>query len=251
HADRPHERRDARPPAHLLSAAAAGDGGGRPHLGRGPPADRPPARRADGRGGGRGEERRAQRRSARGGQGLLRRHRQYRPLLRRGYLPRDRLDPADEGRARRLWLSDRAPALLAVGDPDRDRRLPHPRPPPPPPRTAHAKTGGERMITLDFVYVLAGITFALFALLGLYDRGNPKRFGNAAFWGLLAVSMLLGDTLGDFGNGLLVLALVAIAGMGQIGRAPGGDVPASVQAERAAKHGPFLLLVALIIPAVA
>src|SRR3546814_1842058 len=29
--------------------------------------------------------------------------------------------------------------------------------------------------------------------------------------------------LGDFGNGLLVLALVAIAGTGQIGRAPGGD----------------------------
>src|SRR3546814_5546442 len=63
--------------------------------------------------------------------------------------------------------------------------------------------------------------------------------------------MLAGDRLGDFGNGLLVLALVAIAGAGQIGRAPGGDVPADVQATRAAKHGPFLLLVALIIPAVA
>ena len=107
------------------------------------------------------------------------------------------------------------------------------------------------MITLGFVYVLAGLTFALFAILGLQDRSNPKRFGNAAFWGLLAVSMLAGDRLGDFGNGLLVLALVAIAGTGQIGRAPGGDVPPDVQAERAARHGPFLLLVALIIPAVA
>jgi uncharacterized membrane protein len=107
------------------------------------------------------------------------------------------------------------------------------------------------MITLGFVYVLAGLTFAAFALLGLRDRSNPKRFGNAAFWGLLALSMLAGDALGDFGNGLLVLALVAIAGAGQIGRAPGGDVAADVQAERAARHGPFLLLVALIIPAVA
>ncbi|WP_428630937.1 DUF979 domain-containing protein [Sphingopyxis sp.] len=107
------------------------------------------------------------------------------------------------------------------------------------------------MITLGFVYVLAGLTFALFAVLGAMDRSNPKRFGNAAFWGLLALSMLAGDYLGDFGNGLLVLALVAIAGTGQIGRAPGGEVPAEVQAERAAKHGPFLLLVALIIPAVA
>jgi len=107
------------------------------------------------------------------------------------------------------------------------------------------------MITLDFVYILAGWTFALFALLGLYDRTNPKRFGNAAFWGLLALSMLGGDYLTDFQNGLLVLALVAIAGTGQIGRAPGGEVSAEVQAERAARHGNFLLLVALIIPAVA
>jgi uncharacterized membrane protein len=107
------------------------------------------------------------------------------------------------------------------------------------------------MITLGHVYILAGITFALFALLGLYDRSNPKRFGNAAFWGLLAVSMILGDYLGDFGNGLLVLALVAIAGTGQIGRGPSGEVPPELQAERAARYGPFLLLVALIIPAVA
>lgn len=107
------------------------------------------------------------------------------------------------------------------------------------------------MITLGFVYVLSGLAFALFALLGLLDATNPKRFGNAAFWGLLAVSMLAGDRLGDFGNGLLVLALVAIAGAGQIGKAPGGDIPAEEQADSAARHGNFLLLVALIIPAVA
>ncbi|HZG32990.1 MAG TPA: DUF979 domain-containing protein [Sphingopyxis sp.] len=107
------------------------------------------------------------------------------------------------------------------------------------------------MITLGFVYFLAGLTFAAFAALGLADRSNPKRFGNAAFWSLLALSMLGGDRLGDFGNGLLVLALVAIAGTGQIGRAPGGEESAELQAERAARHGPFLLLVALIIPAVA
>ena len=53
------------------------------------------------------------------------------------------------------------------------------------------------MITLGFVYVLAGLTFAAFAALGLQDRSNPKRFGNAAFWGLLALSMLGGDYLGE------------------------------------------------------
>jgi uncharacterized membrane protein len=107
------------------------------------------------------------------------------------------------------------------------------------------------MITLGHVYLFAGTIFALFALLGLLDRSNPKRFGNAAFWGLVATSMIAGDYLGDFGNGLLVLALVAIAGTGQIGRAPGGEVAPEIQAERAATHGNFLLLVALIIPAAA
>ena len=34
-----------------------------------------------------------------------------------------------------------------------------------------------------------------------------KRFGNAAFWGLIALSLLAGTWLGDFANGLLVLGL--------------------------------------------
>ena len=39
------------------------------------------------------------------------------------------------------------------------------------------------MIRLDFVYLLAGLMFAGFAVFSALDRGNPKRFGNAAFWG--------------------------------------------------------------------
>ena len=56
------------------------------------------------------------------------------------------------------------------------------------------------MIGLPFVYTLAGLTFLAFAVLSLHDASNPKRWGNGAFWGLLALSMLAGDRLGDFGN---------------------------------------------------
>lgn len=106
------------------------------------------------------------------------------------------------------------------------------------------------MIGLPFVYTLAGLTFLAFAMLSLRDATNPKRWGNGAFWGLLALSMLAGDRLSDFTNGLLVLALVAIAGTGQLGRGNGGTM-LEIRAERATRYGNRLFLLALVIPATA
>ncbi len=107
------------------------------------------------------------------------------------------------------------------------------------------------MITLHWLYALAGAMFAAFALLSALDRSNPKRFGNAAFWGLMALSLLGGDYVGDFGNGLLVLGLAGLAGFGFIGRS---HPPTTSDEEREAwsqKLGNKLFLPALIIPATA
>jgi uncharacterized membrane protein len=107
------------------------------------------------------------------------------------------------------------------------------------------------VITLQWLYVLAGVTFGAWALLSATDRSNTKRFGNAAFWGLLALSFLAGDRLGDFGNGMLVLGLVGLAGFGALGR---GDPPTTSPEERAASsaaRGNKLFLPALIIPVAA
>ena len=107
------------------------------------------------------------------------------------------------------------------------------------------------MIGLSFLYALAGLMFAGFAVSTLADRAHPRRLGSAAFWGLLALSFLGGDWLGDLGNGVLVLALVALAGTGQLGR---GSPPTTSPAEReasAARHGNRLFLPALIVPATA
>ncbi len=73
------------------------------------------------------------------------------------------------------------------------------------------------MIRLSVVYILAGLMFAAVAVLSARDRTNPKRYWNAAFWGLLAASFLAGDLLGDLGNGVLVLALVGAGGFGRLG----------------------------------
>ena len=51
------------------------------------------------------------------------------------------------------------------------------------------------MITLGFVYLIAGLMFAAFAVLSALDRANRKRWRNTLFWGLVAVSFLLGDRL--------------------------------------------------------
>ena len=107
------------------------------------------------------------------------------------------------------------------------------------------------MITLDWLDALAGGAFTLFAMLSALDRTNGKRFGNAAFWGLLAVSFFLGGSLGDFGNGILVLLLVALAGFGMLGR---GDPPTTTIEERfglSERLGNRLFLPALIIPVTA
>lgn len=87
------------------------------------------------------------------------------------------------------------------------------------------------MITLHWLYALAGAMFAAFALLSAFDRANRKRFGNAAFWGLMALSLLGGDLIGDFGNGLLVLGLAGLAGFGFLGRS---HPPTTGDEERAA-----------------
>jgi uncharacterized membrane protein len=107
------------------------------------------------------------------------------------------------------------------------------------------------MITMQWAYSLAGAMFAAFALLSLGDRANRKRLGNAAFWGLMALSLIAGSRLGDFGNGLLVLGLAGLAGFGLVGKS---QPPTTTQIERdhwSQRLGNRLFLPALIIPATA
>jgi uncharacterized membrane protein len=107
------------------------------------------------------------------------------------------------------------------------------------------------MITLHGLYTLAGAMFAAFALLSALDGRNPKRLGNAAFWGLMALSLLAGDQLGDFGNGLLVLGLAGLAGFGFIGRSHPPTTSDDERQDWSAKLGNKLFLPALIIPVTA
>ncbi len=104
------------------------------------------------------------------------------------------------------------------------------------------------MIGLPLVYLLAGLMFAAFAALSAADRENTKRFGNAAFWGLFAISFLVGDRLGDLGNGILALALALIAGTGQLGVGAPKTTSPDERETLARTYGAKLFLPALVIP---
>jgi uncharacterized membrane protein len=106
------------------------------------------------------------------------------------------------------------------------------------------------MIGLSVVYVLAGIVFGAFAVLSALDRQNPKRIGNATFWGLVATSFLAGDQLGDRGNGVLVLALALIAGFGWLGKGQPATTSPIERKALAERFGARLFVPALALPLV-
>ena len=106
------------------------------------------------------------------------------------------------------------------------------------------------MIGLSIVYVLAGIVFGAFAVLSALDRNNPKRMGNAIFWGLVATSFLAGDQLGDRGNGVLVLALALIAGFGWLGKGQPATTSPVERKALAERFGARLFVPALTLPLV-
>lgn len=106
------------------------------------------------------------------------------------------------------------------------------------------------MIKLGVVYILIGLMFAAFAILSATDARNPRRFGNAAFWGLVALSFLAGDRLGDLGNGVLVLGLALIAGFDLLGRGQPATTSPEERQALARRFGDKLFVPALTLPVV-
>jgi uncharacterized membrane protein len=106
------------------------------------------------------------------------------------------------------------------------------------------------LIKLGFVYVLAGLMYAAFAILSARDPGNRRRIGSALFWGLVALSFLAGDRLGDLGNGFLVLGLALLAGFGGLGRGKPATTSPEERVALAERFGNKLFLPALMLPLV-
>ncbi len=106
------------------------------------------------------------------------------------------------------------------------------------------------MITLEHIYVLMGLLLAVVAWLGARDRTRPKRFNSAAFWGLYAMTFLVGSRLPDIVNGALVIAMVLIAGIGKLGSGAASGTSAEAREANAKRWRNSLFFMALIVPVV-
>ncbi len=104
------------------------------------------------------------------------------------------------------------------------------------------------MIGLFPVYLLAGVVFGTIAALSALDRANPKRWANTALWGLFSASFLIGDYLGDLGNGLLVIAMVVLAGVVGLGHGRARNPNTEERPALAQRYGNKLFVAALAIP---
>jgi uncharacterized membrane protein len=106
------------------------------------------------------------------------------------------------------------------------------------------------MIGLGGVFVLMGLMMAGVAVVSGRDHANPKRFNNAAFWGLYSITFLAGGLLPDVVNGIIVVLMAIIAGIGKLGPAPAERNTRGEREASARAWGNKLFIPALAIPVI-
>ncbi len=106
------------------------------------------------------------------------------------------------------------------------------------------------MTILDALYLLVGIMFAATAIINLRDSSNAKRWKSAGFWGINAIIFIFGSYLPALANGILVIVMVLLAGLGGLGRSGKAETSLEQREVRASRFGNRLFIPALLIPLV-
>jgi uncharacterized membrane protein len=104
------------------------------------------------------------------------------------------------------------------------------------------------VITLEHVYWLTGLMMAGAAITNATDRTNPRRVNNAAFWGIYAITFLLGSHLPDLANGFLVIGMVLFASIRGLGQGKSESASLEERDASARRWGNRLFIPALAIP---
>lgn len=106
------------------------------------------------------------------------------------------------------------------------------------------------ILSIDYLYWLAGLVLAITAVLTFSDRKHPRRLSSGLFWLIYALIFLVGDRLPPavVGTGALVMAL--LAGFGGVAAGGHATLPEAERRASAGRLGNRLFIPALLIPLV-
>lgn len=104
------------------------------------------------------------------------------------------------------------------------------------------------IISLEYVYYIAGIFMAFIAYLSFRDTTNPRRLLTGSFWGLFAISFLFGQFIPSVMMGVLVIVMAVIAGIGGVRMGQHQQASEEEQSSSSQKLGNKLFIPALLIP---
>lgn len=104
------------------------------------------------------------------------------------------------------------------------------------------------IISITYLYWLAGGLLASTSGMILCDRQHPRRWTSALFWGLLAVIFLIGERLPTVLVGVMLIAMSLLAGLGGLSRGTTKRLEEKERRASAQRLGNKLFIPALIIP---
>ncbi|AIF52273.1 DUF979 domain-containing protein [Pelosinus sp. UFO1] len=104
------------------------------------------------------------------------------------------------------------------------------------------------IISLTYIYYIAGLFVALIALLAIRDNGNSKRILTGIFWALYAISFLFGTVIDPMYVGGMVILMAIIAGFGGVGMGKHVEATEQQRMTQSQKLGNWLFMPALLIP---
>ncbi|NBB09817.1 DUF979 domain-containing protein [Pseudomonas sp. SLFW] len=106
------------------------------------------------------------------------------------------------------------------------------------------------ILSIQYLYWLAGVILAITAFMTVTDHSNPKRWTTGLFWGLFAIAFLIGDRLPPVWVGVGVVVMALIAGFGGVGFGQHDNLPDKARRESAGRLKNKLFIPALAIPLV-
>jgi uncharacterized membrane protein len=106
------------------------------------------------------------------------------------------------------------------------------------------------LLRLEYFFILAGLWLALTAIQVARDRAHPRRWGSAAFWGLLAVVFAAGKVMSPVMVGYVVVILVLLAATKQVSAPFSAKPDVAARTAAAERIGNRLLAPAILIPAI-